>query len=270
MKFQEIRSATAIITFGGVRFLLDPWLGEKGSIPPIPGSPNPDLRCPVSDLPLPINEILKVDAVIATHLHFDHFDDKAMERIPRSMPIFVQDALDAETLRGKGFADLRILKYGGLEFRGVMLYKTDCLHGQFENIGLLYEKMNLRSEACGVVMRHPEEKTLYLVGDTIWCGYVKGALETWKPDVVVVNAAEATICSFGRIIMGLEDLQEVLDHAPQAVVIASHMDNVGHEKLWRKDLRRYRSEHHLEGRLLIPEDGEVCEFEKKGVSHACA
>ena len=27
MKFQEIRSATAIITFGGVRFLLDPWLG---------------------------------------------------------------------------------------------------------------------------------------------------------------------------------------------------------------------------------------------------
>ena len=72
MKFQEIRSATAIITFGGVRFLLDPWLGEKGSIPPIPGSPNPDLRCPVSDLPLPISEILKVDAVIATHLHFDH------------------------------------------------------------------------------------------------------------------------------------------------------------------------------------------------------
>ena len=35
MKFQEIRSATAIVTFGGVRFLVDPWLGAKESIPPI-------------------------------------------------------------------------------------------------------------------------------------------------------------------------------------------------------------------------------------------
>ena len=50
MKFQEIRSATAIVTFGGVRFLVDPWLGDKGTIPPIPGSPNPDLhkRFPLS------------------------------------------------------------------------------------------------------------------------------------------------------------------------------------------------------------------------------
>ena len=167
MKFQEIRSATAIVTFGGVRFLVDPWLGAKESIPPIPGSPNPDLRCPVSDLPLPLDEILDVDAVIATHLHFDHFDETAMERIPKSMVVFVQDEIDEETLRAKGFQDVRILKYAGVEFQGVQLTKTDCLHGQPGNIGLLYEKMNLRSSACGVVMRHPaEEKTLYLVGDT--------------------------------------------------------------------------------------------------------
>ncbi|MBQ9772752.1 MAG: MBL fold metallo-hydrolase [Lentisphaeria bacterium] len=46
MKFQQIRSATAIIAYGGVRFLIDPWLGEKGSIPPLPGSTNPGLSCP--------------------------------------------------------------------------------------------------------------------------------------------------------------------------------------------------------------------------------
>lgn len=261
MKFQEIRSATAIVTFGGVRFLVDPWLGDKGTIPPIPGSPNPDLRCPVSDLPLPLDEILDVDAVIATHLHFDHFDATAMEKIPKSMVIFVQDEIDGETLLAKGFQDVRILKYAGVEFKGVQLTKTDCLHGQPGNIGLLYEKMELRSSACGVVMRHPaEEKTLYLVGDTIWCDYVKAALDSFKPDVIVVNAAAATIRGFGRIIMDLEDVQAVLDHAPHAVVIASHMDNVGHETLWRRDLKRYVQQHHLETRLLVPEDGEVCEF----------
>lgn len=92
------------------------------------------------------------------------------------------------------------------------------------------------------------------------CDYVKAAIDTFAPDVIVVNAAEATIVGFGRIIMGLEDVQAVLDHAPRAVVVASHMDNVGHEKLWRRDLRGYIREHHLEARLLVPEDGEVCRF----------
>ncbi len=261
MKFQEIRSATAIVTMGGVRFLIDPWLGEKGSIPPIPGSPNPELRCPVSDLPLPLDEILNVDAVIATHLHFDHFDETAMEKIPESMVIFVQDEIDGETLQKRGFQNIRILKYAGVEFKGVRLTKTDCLHGQPGNIGLLYETMNLRSSACGVVMRHPEEeKTLYLAGDTIWCGYVKAALDLFRPDVIVVNAAAASISGFGRIIMNLEDIQAVLDHVPHAAVIASHMDNVGHETLWRRDLRNYIRQHQLEKRLLVPEDGEICQF----------
>ncbi len=261
MKFQEIRSATAIVTMGGVRFLVDPWLGEKGSIPPLPGSPNPDLRCPVSDLPLPIEEILEVDAVIATHLHFDHFDETARAKIPKSMVIFVQDEIDGETLREQGFTDIRILKYAGVEFQKVQLTKIDCLHGQPGNLGLLYEKMNLRSSACGVVMRHPaEEKTLYLAGDTIWCDYVKAALDSFTPDVIVVNAAAATIRGFGRIIMGLKDLEAVLARAPHAVVIASHLDNVGHETLWRSDLQRYVQEHQLESRLLIPDDGEICQF----------
>ena len=44
MKFQQIRSATAIITYGGVRFLIDPWLSAKDAYPPIPGSPHPELR----------------------------------------------------------------------------------------------------------------------------------------------------------------------------------------------------------------------------------
>ena len=45
---------------------------------------------------MPLAEILQVDAVIATHLHFDHFDKVAMEKIPKSMPVFTQEeTLDA-------------------------------------------------------------------------------------------------------------------------------------------------------------------------------
>lgn len=29
MQFQQIRSATSIVTFGNVKFLIDPWLAPK-------------------------------------------------------------------------------------------------------------------------------------------------------------------------------------------------------------------------------------------------
>lgn len=113
MKFQQIRSATAIITYGGVRFLIDPWLSEKDAYPPIPGSPHPELRCPIHELPMPVEKIMEVDAVIATHLHFDHFDETAIRILPKTLPVFVQDEVDASTLLGYGFQDVRVLKFGG-------------------------------------------------------------------------------------------------------------------------------------------------------------
>ena len=78
--------------------------------------------------------------------------------------------------------------------------------------------------------------------------------------MIVVNAAEATVKDCGRIIMGLDDVREVLNAAPNAVVVASHMDNVGHEKLWRKDIREFVEKNSLQSRLLVPEDGETCAF----------
>ena len=261
MKFQQIRSATAIVTFGGSRFLIDPWLVPKDSCPPIPGSANPGLRCPMHDLPMPLEDILKVDAVIATHLHFDHFDETAMQVIPKDMTVFAQDETDAGALRGKGFDDVRVLMYGGGVFNGTTLFKTDCIHGQPGEIGRLYENLPIRREACGVVMRSPREaKTLYLAGDTVWCEYVDAAIRDYRPDVIVVNAARAMVAPFGPIIMGLEDIGKVLEAAPKAAVVASHMDNVGHATLWRRDIHAFVEKDGLQERLLILEDGETCSF----------
>ena len=78
--------------------------------------------------------------------------------------------------------------------------------------------------------------------------------------VIVVNAARAAVAGFGPIIMGLEDIENVLTAAPYATVIASHLDNVGHATLWRKDIRDFAAKRNLGSRLLIPEDGEICDL----------
>ena len=40
MKFRQIRSALSIVEFAGVRFLIDPMLGDKYEYPPIPMTVN--------------------------------------------------------------------------------------------------------------------------------------------------------------------------------------------------------------------------------------
>ena len=46
MEFQQIRGATSIVTFGGLRFLIDPFFAPKGSTPPIPSPYNDFPRFP--------------------------------------------------------------------------------------------------------------------------------------------------------------------------------------------------------------------------------
>ena len=262
MKFQQIRSATAIITYGKNRFLIDPWFAPKDSYDPIPVAKTKGRRFPFVDLPLPVEDIISgIDAVIVTHLHFEHFDQSSVEALPKALPLICQDDTDARTLRGYGFEDVRVLTSAGLSFQGVMLHRTECLHGQPGRLEELYNPLGMRAECMGVVFSGGgEDKAFYLAADTIWFEGVQQAIETWKPGVIALNAAEASAENYGRIIMGTGDIDKVLEAAPYATLIATHMDTVGHAELSRADLRRYITERHLENRLLVPEDGETLEL----------
>ncbi len=257
MNIQQIRNATVKITYGGSVFLIDPMFAPKDAYPPIPMCFTPDRRWPMVDLPMSEKEILQdVDAVIMTHYHIDHFDEFAMKAISKDMKIFVQDEEDRKTLEGFGFLNLEILKEEGVSFGNVELYKTNCIHGEREKTIPYFEKVGIRHEAMGVVFKSEGEKTLYLAGDTIWCDFVKEAIDKFSPEVVVVNAADAQLETSGSIIMGTKDIQSLHDYAPSMKIVASHMDTVGHATLDRCGLRKYLKEHNLEDTVLVPEDGE--------------
>jgi len=249
----QVRNATLRIDYGGVRFLVDPLLADKDAYPGFEGTANSQRRNPLVPLAMPLASIVDVDAVIVTHLHPDHWDEAAKAKLNKSLPIFAQNAEDAAKLRSACFSDVRLLTEN-TEFQGVRLNRTGGQHGTDAALKALPQ---ILGPVSGFVMRHPAHKTLYVAGDTIWNAEVERAIARYSPDVIVLNAGMATVIGLDPIIMGPADVLAVHRAAPNAMLIASHMEAVNHCILSRADLRAFSKRDGYEQRLLIPEDGET-------------
>jgi L-ascorbate metabolism protein UlaG (beta-lactamase superfamily) len=256
MDIQQIRNATLVIDYAGKRLLIDPMLAEQGAYPGFAGTANSHLDYPLVGLPVPLAELLRVDAVVVTHLHADHWDEAARRLVPRSLPLFAQNEADAAALRADGFADVRVLG-GETVFEGIVMRKTQGQHGSDGVMAAIGERMG---EVCGIVFSHPDEPSLYLAGDTVWNQYVADSLAAHRPDVVVLNCGDAQVPGLGAIIMDQHDLARVARAAPQATIVASHLEAVNHCVLSRAALRAFLDEQGLRARVLVPEDGETCVF----------
>lgn len=258
--YQHIRNATARLTYAGVTFLIDPYLGEKGAYAGFEGTVNSELRNPLIDLPFSIAETLKgVDAIIVTHTHDDHWDEAAQKHLPKDLPMFVQNAGDARLIRSQGFQNVQVMGQG-TAFQGVTMFKTGGQHGtdQMYSIPMLAE---IAGDAMGVVFTAPNQKTLYLVGDTIWNYHVEHALQTHRPDVLVLNAGQAKLQGFdSSLIMGREDVLLASQKMPNAQIIAVHMDAVNHTTVTSEQMRQFVKENSLEKQVAVPKEGDKLAF----------
>jgi L-ascorbate metabolism protein UlaG (beta-lactamase superfamily) len=248
------------VTFGGLRFLIDPFFAPKGSTPAVP-SPYNDFPNPLVELPLPVEDIVRVDAILVTHMHhFDHFDEHASRALPKSLPVFVQNEKEAADMVALGFEKVAALSDEGTSIGDVTLYRTEALHGAGEHSVRLYEEFGLPGEASGCVFRSEGEPVFYLAGDTVWFEGVAETLDRFRPEVVALNAAWAQFPDGTPILMGPEDIETTVRHAPKARFIATHMDAVNHARLDRAGLRAFLRECGFEERFSIPEDGESLKF----------
>lgn len=249
MNIKQIRNATIIVEYANKKFLIDPMLAEKGTYPPFQNTIRQDQRNPIVDLPISLDQIINVDAVILTHLHLDHFDDTAQKLLPKDMKMFVQNEEEAKEVRNVGFQDVEVLQ-GDTIFEGIQLVKTKGEHGRGE------ELLKLMGEVCGVVFKHLTEKTLYVAGDTVWYEGVQEELDTHNPDIIIVNGGDNQVLEFGSLIMGKEDIYEVYKAAPNAKIIVVHMEAVNHWGLSREELKDFMKEKAMDSRVLVPDDGE--------------
>jgi L-ascorbate metabolism protein UlaG (beta-lactamase superfamily) len=261
-QMQHIRSATFKLMYAGKTFLIDPLLAQKGAYPGFEGTLRSEINNPTADLPIPVEDVIAdVDAIVVTHVHLDHWDNVAQEILPKGISLFVQNEADARVIRSQGFTNVQIVQEQGVDYWGVTLSKTAGQHGSDALFEVPQFAQNL-GEVMGVVFSAPEHKTVYVAGDTIWCEGVEDAIAIHDPEVIVLNTGKAIISGWEAhpIIMGEEDTLRAALAAPDAVIVAVHMDAINHCSLSRSQLREYVKEKALEGRVLIPSDGEVLKF----------
>ncbi|NHF72032.1 MBL fold metallo-hydrolase [Paracoccus sp. 12-3] len=250
-KITQVRNATLVVEYAGTKFLIDPLFADQGAIPGFAGSASSQFANPLVPLPLSVEQLVAVDAVIVTHLHIDHWDDAAKAALPKDKPLFAQNQEDADKIRADGFTDVRVLTEE-TAFNGIRLSKTGGQHGTDETLADIP-----LGDVCGVVFSHPEYSTLYIAGDTIWNDHVQTAIDRHHPDAIVLNIGHAVFMGYDPIIMGVDDAIAVHRAAPNAMLIASHMEAINHCILSRQTLRDQAKANGFENNLLVPADGET-------------
>jgi L-ascorbate metabolism protein UlaG (beta-lactamase superfamily) len=251
MKLTLVRNATLLLEYAGQRLLVDPLLADQGAYPGFAGTFNSHLDYPLTPLPLPLATLVDVDAVLVTHLHPDHWDAAARRHLGRALPVFAQDALDAAAIRADGFTDVR--RFDGATFGGIGIAQTAGQHGSDAVMAAIGSRMG---RVSGIVLRHPDEPTLYIAGDTVWNDHVAAALEQYAPDIVVLNCGDAQVPGLGKIIMDQHDVLAVAQAAPHATLVATHLEAVNHCVLSRAALRGFLAAHGIGSRVKVPEDGQ--------------
>jgi L-ascorbate metabolism protein UlaG (beta-lactamase superfamily) len=238
MRLTLVRNATVLLELAGKRLLVDPMLDGAGARPPVEGTRNP-VANPTVPLPLPAEEIVRgLDAVVVTHRHRDHLDGTAEQLLPRDVPVFCQPE-DEEALRELGL-DARGVDVD-VEWRGLRIARTPGRHGT----GAIADAL---APVSGFVL-----DGLYIAGDTVWYEGVEQTIERHRPRVAVVNAGGAEFTEGGLIIMGVDDVREVVARVP--TVVAVHLEALNHCYLTRAALRAQLPE------VLVPADGETLDLD---------
>jgi L-ascorbate metabolism protein UlaG (beta-lactamase superfamily) len=249
VRYTLLRNATAVLSYGGKTFLIDPALDPAAARPAIPNTPNAR-RNPLVEMPEGWEASIKAtESLIVTHLHMDHFDDTAARVLDRSLPLFGQPE-DVGKLTERGFTDLHPVD-GEVIFGQVHLVRTPGEHGTGA-IG------RLMAPVSGFVLTAPGEPTLYIAGDTIWCDAVSATIAEHQPDVIVVNAGGARFLEGDPIVMTAEDIAQVHRAAPEATVIVAHLETINHCLETRAHYRERLPALGVDmDRIHLPDDGDT-------------
>jgi len=251
VKIHHIRNATMVIETKNMVLLVDPMLGDKGSIPSFSEKRFKSQKNPIVPLPKHTDKILeKVTHCLITHKHEDHLDQAGIDFLKvQNIPVFC--SINDE----KRFRNL------GLNIKESFNYwkRAEFLDGSIEGIPAIhgYGKVaELMGSVMGYFITLKGGKSVYLSSDTIYTQSVDKVLKTYLPDICVVACGSAQLDEHEPILMTMDDIIKFIKNVPK-LIIANHLEALNHCPTSRNGLKnRLKSENLLE-KVWIPEDGET-------------
>ncbi len=247
IKFIHIRHATSIIEINNKKILIDPMLSEKESLPPVNSAYN-QLKNPRTELPFSSDSIVKnIDYLLLTHLHFDHFDKKAIEIISKEIPILCSKT-DCKRLNNLDFLYTCPIN-NEYEIDEIKVTKYNAIHGK----GLLKYLMGKGSSYLIDYMGFK----IFLTGDCLLTNSLKNNLIKTEPDVVIANAGAAKLKFCKPITMSIKEIQEISKILENSKIFVIHLDALNHcsetRDYCKEQIRNYSN-------IYIPNDGEEVEI----------
>jgi hypothetical protein len=175
--------------------------------------------------------------------------------VPKDLPLLCQpeDLHKMEAVHFVNAAAVHDMKH----WSHVCVTRTPAQHGTGEIARAM-------APSSGYVLSSQGEPTVYIAGDTIWYDQVAETIRRYSPQVIVVNAGAAQFLHGDPITMTAGDVLRVCRAAPQAQVIAVHMEAINHCLLTRAQLAEQADAAGVS--LLIPGDGEAVTVGKQNLT----
>lgn len=254
MLYHHLRNATAIIETKTDFILVDPMLGEVGTIEAFTKERFPPERNPLVKLPAASETLLeKTTHVLITHQHADHLDAAGIDYLKKKELAVTCSVLDAKDLKDKGLKVVQGLTYHQPEaFLGGTIEGIPAQHGYGE-------VANLMGNVMGFYLKLPDEPSLYLASDTVLTDEVAKVLVNYQPDVSVIPCGSAQLDEYEPILMTKRDIVRFAN-LNFGTTICNHLEALNHCPTKRSELNMKFNEQKLNHKTWIPEDGEYKTF----------
>lgn len=248
-----IGGPTALIEFGGLRFLTDPTLDPSGTDYPTPVYTLHKTQAPT----LPPGGLGAIDAILLSHdHHFDNLDHAGRASLATAGACFTTlagaDRLGAG-VRGLGIWDSATLRgsTGSVE-----LTATPARHGP---------EGGDRGPVIGFILRpaNAAGPILYFSGDTVWYEGVAEVGRRFPVDFAVLNlgAARVAVAGPAPLTFTAADAVTLARAWPRATIVPLHFEGWAHFSEGADAIRAAFAAAGLSHRLLWPPPGAATNLE---------
>ncbi|MDP9841514.1 MBL fold metallo-hydrolase [Streptosporangium lutulentum] len=220
-----IGGPTALLEYGGVRFLTDPTFDAPQTYEPRNGFAHTKTHGPA----LAPSELGAVDLALVSHHHHGDNLDILGAALLRDLPLTISTTKAAEDLGG---TVVGLEPWASVQVGKVTITAVPALHGPPGSEG--------RGPVIGFVLRTAEAPSVYVSGDNASLPYVKSIAERFgKIDISLLFAGAARIpVAEGELTLSSADAVLAAGILASDTVVGLHTEDWAHLTESREDFRR--------------------------------